>query len=225
MTKITPDHLARTGVDRERLMALGRDVAAAWDSPGATHETRKKIIRTVIVEIVVDVVGDTLEMVVHWRGGDHTRLTVKKNRTGRTDWCTEEDVIELVRALARHMPDQTIAAVLNRLGKSTSHGHSWTRGSICSLRHQYDIAIHRPGERAERQEATVNEAATVLSVSTTTIRRLIANGTLPATQPCRGAPWIIKHGDLMADTVRAGANARRSRRPPPNDSQQNLLDL
>ena len=164
-------------------------------------------------------------MVVHWRGGDHTRLTVKKNRTGRTDWCTEEDVIELVRALARHMPDQTIAAVLNRLGKSTSHGHSWTRGSVCSLRHQYDIAIHRPGERAERQEATINEAATVLSVSTTTIRRLIANGTLPATQPCRGAPWIIKHGDLTADAVRAGANARRSRRPPPDHSQQNLLDL
>lgn len=87
-------------------MALGRDVAAAWDSPGATPETRKKIIRAVITEIVVDVVGDTLEIVVHWRGGDHTRLTVKKNRTGRTDWCTEEDVIELVRALARHMPDQ-----------------------------------------------------------------------------------------------------------------------
>jgi excisionase family DNA binding protein len=52
------------------------------------------------------------------------------------------------------------------------------------LPHQYDIAIHQPGERAERQEATINEAATVLSVSTTTVRRLIAKGTLPATQPC-----------------------------------------
>jgi Plasmid pRiA4b ORF-3-like protein len=45
-------------------MALGRDVAAAWDSPGATRETRKKIICTVVAEIVVDVVGDTLEMIV-----------------------------------------------------------------------------------------------------------------------------------------------------------------
>src|SRR5258708_31529035 len=59
----------------------------------------------------------------------HTALTVKKNRNGRTDWCTDDDIVDLVRALARHMPDQTIAAVLNRLGKSTSHGHSWTRGS------------------------------------------------------------------------------------------------
>jgi hypothetical protein len=52
-------------------------------------------------------------------------------------------VVELERALARQMPDETIAAVLNRSGKSTGHGNSWTRGRICSLRHQYGIAIYR----------------------------------------------------------------------------------
>ena len=30
-----------TSADRERLMSLGRDLAAAWDSQGATAETRK----------------------------------------------------------------------------------------------------------------------------------------------------------------------------------------
>jgi hypothetical protein len=36
-----------TDADRKRLMALGRDLVQAWESPGATSETRKKIIRTV----------------------------------------------------------------------------------------------------------------------------------------------------------------------------------
>jgi excisionase family DNA binding protein len=214
-----------TSADRERLMALGRDLTIAWDSPGATPETRKKIIRTVISEIIVDVVGETLELVIHWQGGDHTGLTVKKNRYGRTDWCTEDDIVDLVRALARHMPDQTIAAALNRLGKSTSHGHSWTRSSVCSLRHQNDVAIHRPGERAERGEATINEAAVALDISTTTVRRLIASGALPASQPCKGAPWIIRQADLVCESVRNEASARRSRRPPPDDHQHNLLHL
>ncbi len=214
-----------TSLDRERLMTLGRDLTIAWDSPGTTAETRKKIIRTVISEIIVDVVGDTLELVVHWQGGDHTRMTVKKNRTGRTNWCTDEDIIDLVRALARHMPDQTIASVLNRLGKSTSHGHSWTRGSVCSLRHQNDVAIHRPGERAERGEATINEAAVILDISTTTVRRLIASGVLPATQPCTGAPWIIRQTDLASESVRNEAITRRSRRPPPDNHQQKLPHL
>jgi DNA invertase Pin-like site-specific DNA recombinase len=141
---------AMSEADRERLMALGQDLARAWESPGATPETRKKIIRTVISEIIVDVVGDTLALIIHWQGGDHTRLAVKRNRAGQTRWTTDAEVVDLVRALARQMPDETIAAVLNRSGKSTGHGNSWTRGRICSLRRQYDIAIYRDGERADR---------------------------------------------------------------------------
>jgi DNA invertase Pin-like site-specific DNA recombinase len=61
-----------TTTARERLMSLGQDLIRAWQSPGTTPETRKKIIRTVISEIIVDIVGDTLELIVHWQGGDHT---------------------------------------------------------------------------------------------------------------------------------------------------------
>jgi hypothetical protein len=95
----------------------------------------------------------------------------------RTRWVTDADIVDLVRALARHMPDHAIAMVLNRSGKTTNHGHSCTCGSLC-LRHQNDIAIHRPRERAERGEATINEAAAILDVSTSTVRRLIAERAL-----------------------------------------------
>jgi hypothetical protein len=119
---------ALTVADRERLMALGRDLLRAWESPGTTPETRKKIIRTVISEIIVDIVGDNLELIAHWESGDHTRLIVKRNRAGQTRWTTDVEIVDLVRALARQMPDQTIAALLNRSGKSTGRGNSWTRG-------------------------------------------------------------------------------------------------
>ncbi len=211
--------------DRERLMSLGQDLMRAWQSPGTTPETRKKIIRTVISEIIIDIVGDTLELVIHWQGGDHTRLAIRKNRAGQSRWATDVDVVDLVRALARQMPDHTIAALLNRSGKATSHGNSWTRGRLCSLRRQYGIDIYRDGERADRGEVTLEEAAAILSLSTTTIRRLITDGDLPATQFCKGAPWIIRRIDLERPEMRHKANARRSRRPPPDERQQNLLDL
>lgn len=120
---------ALTEVDRERLMALGQDLVRAWESPGTAPETRKKIIRTVIAEIIVDVVGDNLELIIHWQGGDHTHLVVKRNRAGQTRWTTEAEVVDLVRALARQMPDETIAAILNRSGKTTGHGNSWIPGA------------------------------------------------------------------------------------------------
>ena len=221
----TDEAPALTVADRERLMALGHDLLRAWESPSTTPETRKKIIRTVISEIIVDIVGDKLELIVHWEGGDHTRLIVKRNRPGQTRWTTDGEVVDLIRALARQMPDQTIAALLNRSGKSTGRGNSWTRGRICSLRHQYDIAIYRDGEHVDRGETTIDEAATVLAVSTATIRRLIAEGILPAKQHCKGAPWIIRQADLAREEIRRQADMRRSRRPLPDERQQTLPDL
>ena len=216
---------ALTAADRERLMALGRDLVRAWESPGATPETRKKIIRTVIHEIIIDIVGDHLELVIHWQGGDHSHLMVKRNRAGQSRWATDTEVVDLVRALARQMPDETIAAVLNRSGRTTSHGNSWTRGRICSLRRQYDIVIYREGERAERGEVTLDEAVAALAVSRTTVRRLMANGLLPARQHCKGGPWIILRADLEREEVRRQADARRSRRPAPDERQQYLPEL
>ncbi|MER8716261.1 transposase [Mesorhizobium sp. M1295] len=113
--------------DRARLMALGNDLAREWDSPGASNETRKKIIRLLVKEIIVDVVDDSLALIIHWQGGDHTRLIVKKNKVGQTRWTIEGDTLDLVRVLARQMSDLSIAAILNRAGKRTGKDNSWTR--------------------------------------------------------------------------------------------------
>jgi DNA invertase Pin-like site-specific DNA recombinase len=211
--------------DRERLLALGRDLSRAWDSAGASVETRKKIVRLLITEIVVDVVGDTLALVIHWQGGDHTRLSAKRNKVGQNRWVTDTDVVDLVRILARQMPDESIAAVLNRSGKATGRGNSWTRTRVCSLRHSQEIAPYREGERSERGEVTVSEAAATLAVSPSTIRRMISDGMLPAQHHCKGAPWIICLHDLKRKDVRAEAEGRRSRRPLSRDPCQRSLDL
>jgi len=130
-----------------------------------------------------------------------------------------------VRILARQMPDEAIAAVLNRSGKSTGRGNSWTRTRVCSLRHNQNIAPYREGERGERGEATVNEAATALAVSPSTIRRMISDGMLPARHHCEGAPWIVCLRDLNRDDVRTEAERRRLRRPLSHDTCQRSLDL
>jgi excisionase family DNA binding protein len=211
--------------DRQRLLALGCNLERAWNSPGATPATRKRIIRTLINEIVVCVSDQTLDLVVHWHGGDHTALKVKKNRTGQHRWSAAADVVDLVRSLARQMPDKYIAAVLNRAGKSTGRGNSWTRGRVNSLRNQQTIEPYREGERAERGEATLDEAAEALNVSASTVRRLIEDGTLPAQQLCKGAPWVIRSSDLDRAEVSQAAQARRLRRPSSGNPHQKVLEF
>ncbi|HUA54201.1 MAG TPA: recombinase family protein [Candidatus Sulfotelmatobacter sp.] len=218
-------HAALTETERERLLALGEDVEQAWHSPGATPATRKRIIRTLIEEIIVRVEDAALDMVVRWAGGDHTRLRVRKNRAGCHRWTTDASVVELVRTLARQLPDKAIASILNRAGKATGRGNGWTRSRVCTLRNYHGIEPYREGEREKRGELTLDEAAKVLNVSEATVRRLIADKILPAIQHSKGAPWVIRAVDLQQVEVTQAADARRQRRPPSGDARQNILDL
>ena len=66
----------------------------------------------------------------------------------------------------------------------------------------HDIVVYREGEREERGETTLEQAAQILGVSEMTVVRLIRGGVLPAQQLCKGAPWAIRRADLDRAEVR-----------------------
>ena len=68
--------------ERKMLLALADDLPRVWNHPASSTQIRKRILRTVLKEIVVTIEGDRLCLMVHWQGGDHTRLEVVKNRIG-----------------------------------------------------------------------------------------------------------------------------------------------
>jgi len=110
-------------------------------------------------------------------------------------------------------------------GYQESGCNGWTQSRVCGLRSHNAIANYQEGERRERGEATLDEAAAALSVSPSTVRRLIKDGQLAASQLCKGAPWIIKAADLERADVKSAASARRLRRPPSGDPLQKMLEL
>jgi hypothetical protein len=83
--------------ERQRLLQMGADLEAAWHHPAATAATRKRIIRAVLREVMARVEDDQIQLLLHWQGGDHTRLTVRKNRRGQTRWTVEPETIDLWR--------------------------------------------------------------------------------------------------------------------------------
>ncbi len=211
--------------DRAQLMSLGADLERAWACPGATPATKKQIIRTLVEEIVARVEGETIELVVHWQGGAHSALAVRKNLSGQHRWSTDTDVVDLTRALARLMPDKLIASALNRAGKVTGRGNGWTQSRVCTMRNHHQIDVYREGERAERGELTLEEAAAVLTLSISSVRRLVLDGAIPAYQFCKGAPWIIKMDDLSTEDVVKSADRKRRYAPPSGNPDQKSLAL
>ena len=203
--------------ERQQLMHLGVDLERAWSHPAATVATRKRILRAALNEIVVRREGAVIDAVLHWQGGDHTALQVKQrlNAGGRHHW-PPDDMISLVRELARLMPDRQIARLLNRCGKSTGHGNGWTQERVRGFRNHHDIAVYRDGERAERGEITLDATAEIIGVCKMTALRMIRRGDIKGRQVCTGAPWVIKAEDVAAFAAR-----KRSSAPvTPNPAQQ-----
>jgi excisionase family DNA binding protein len=188
--------------ERTRLMALADDLPRAWDHPGATAETRKRILRAVLEEVIVQAETDCLRLKLHWKGGDHTSLDVTRSRAGQHRWKTSPTTVHLIEELARLLPDASIASVLNRIGMRSAKGHTWTQLRVRNFRAERGIAIYRDGERAERGELDLREAAEKLGVSKMTVIRLIKDNVLSARQPCRGSPYVIRQEDLDRPVVR-----------------------
>jgi hypothetical protein len=207
-------------VERQQLMQLGTDLARAWSHPAATSATRKRILRTALSEIVVRVEADNIEMILHWQGGDHTALKVRRNGVGKHRWTIPEDTLSLVRELARLMPDRQIARLLNRAGKPTGRGNGWTQARVCSFRSHHGIAVHRGNEWAERGEITLEAAAQIMNVSVMTALRMVRRGIIKGRQVCRGAPWVIR-----AEDVAGYRAAYASQCPLTDDPAQQSFDF
>ena len=187
---------ALSAEERQRLLQMGADLEAAWHHPAANAVTRKRIVRVVLREVVARVEDDQIQLLLHWQGGDHTRLTVRKNRRGQTRWSVEPETMELIRACARLMPDKAIAGLLNRTGKRTGRLNGWTQSRVRSFRNTHGIAVYADGEWAERGEVTLTEAARILNLNPLTVLRQIHAGIIPAEQYCKGAPWVIKRRSI-----------------------------
>lgn len=205
---------------KQDILALADDVPSLWDHPATPPEVKKRILRTVIKEIVVNSEGESVRFIVHWQGGDHTELRLKKTPTGMHGRTTSADTIALIGALARLQPNERIAATINRLGHRTAHGHTWTAARVCTVRGRHGIAAYREGERHERGELTIDEVAAALKVTPTTVLRLIRLKQLAATQPCRNAPWTVRRADLDAFVT-----ARAAQGPSTRDSRQMALEI
>jgi excisionase family DNA binding protein len=210
-----------TDTQKHDLLRFARDLPRLWDDPHSLPEHKKRLLRIALKEIVATSEGETIRLVLHWQGGDHTQLEFAKIRTGRNRYSSDDDLVKIVGLLARIEPDARIASILNRNQRRTAHEQDWTAKHICSLRHNHAIPVYCDGERQSRGEMSVSEVATTLGVTPTTILRLIRLKRLPATQACAGAPWIL----LRADVERYVAGRNQTAPPPTVSSAQLELEI
>jgi excisionase family DNA binding protein len=202
---------AEIEVDPNAFVNLAENLSEAWNAPGVTMRARQQLLRALIVDIIVDVDEKERDVVltIHWRGGQHSELRVRKPRTGEHGCATTDDALAVMRSMAGRWSDEHIAASLNRMGLPTGQGKTWTAHRVSSVRRVRGIHAYRSAEK-DGEWLTLTEAAAALRTTSHTMRRLIKSGVLPAVQVVPGAPYQIRADDLASESVKS-AMARKGR--------------
>lgn len=191
-----------TNEEQEKILQLGEQFQLAWEHENCPPALKKKILRTVIDEIIVncDDGRGMLNFVIHWVGGCHTQFEIEKPRSADKIHKTNLDDIEIIKKMAIRYDDKTISMVLNKLDRTTGKGNKWNKFRVEYVRKKYSIPCQKKSKK-ESAIMTLNEAASYCKVSRTTIIRLVESGVLKNNQIAPYAPWEIQQKDLDEDPV------------------------
>ena len=184
-----------TDAERAAILALGNDLQRAWNASGTTIRDRKELLRTVLEEVIVTAPRGECraQLTLRWCGGLFTEAEVERPRKRQATIRTDDDTIDLLRRLAQFHPDDVIAGILNRQGKTTAYGHRFDKTRVRNLRNHWKIQRFDPATRAADAElVTVKRAAEILGVAPSTVHRWLNDGFIDGEQTTPGAPWRIR---------------------------------
>jgi DNA invertase Pin-like site-specific DNA recombinase len=214
--------------DRDTLVSLAQDLPVVWNSPTTEMALKQRILRILIQEVVADVDEERSETVllIHWTGGSHSELRVKRNGTGKHSRCTSLEAVEIVRRMAGIFSDEKIAATLNRLALRTGAGNTWRAGRVRTLRSYHKLPTYDAAQ-VDLGMITLEQAADILGVAIKTMRRLVDENIVSASQGVPCAPWQISAADLQSERVSQRLREIRSRTRAPqvaaSESQSTLF--
>ena len=200
-------------IDPAALGVLASNLRTVWSAPTTDARLKKRIVRTLIHEVVADIddVASEIILIIHWVGGAHSEMRLSKRRRGQRN-STSTDIIEAVRQLVLIASDDLIAGVLNRNGLKTGNGNRWTRERVTSMRSNYRIPVFKAAEDGIEPWLNLGNAAKLLKIAPKTLRLAAEAGEIEAIHPLTDGPWIFARTALT--TLAAQSITERARQNP-----------
>jgi hypothetical protein len=210
--------------DRAPLGGLAADLEDVWTSAETDVRLKKRIIRTMIEEVVVenDVTQIEVALVIHGKGGVHSELRVPRRRRGQAGPRSGTDVVEAVRQLVLICDDKLVASILNGNGIVTAHGHRWCRMAITFTAEQaWDprALARTPAERRVDEPDRSGGAPRRVAEDRPCA---VEDGAINAMHPLRDAPWMFKRADIDEPAFRERFEKRISRQAPTGPDRRQL---
>jgi hypothetical protein len=210
--------------ETRRLMSLGARLETVWNAKETDVRLKKQIVRLLVEEMIVQpgASRDTVDVWIHWKGGHHTPLTVRRvGQRGQQRAAEAKLIIGVLRAVC---DDAGLAHALNRNGVRCGK-ETWTAASVRRFRQRHGIAPFDAAQKKSQGLLTGEEAAHALGISPMSVHRLVRVGILPADQPAPGFPFVVRQSNLSLPDVEQATRRIQLNLPRPLPADPNQLKL
>jgi len=204
--------------ERAAVRSLAGDLPRVWNAPTTTQADRKELLRILIEDITVNVVGESelVDVAITWAGGHRTSGQAVRPVARLDQLSYFPALLDRVRELAgsgRNSPQ--IAGILNAEGyRPPKRTDRFTGGQVRTLISQHGIRSQHKGRPAVLTalppgQWSVTDLAAELGMPAVTIHNWIYRGWITARRAPGTRNWIIPADDEQLCQLR-----ERRARPP-----------
>jgi len=142
-TKLTPDQ-------RSSILELANDLSALWSSDSTTGIDRQQIVRSIVDDIVVEVIDNSerLSVTVQWAGGFQSRHEARRHVQSFSQLDGSEALAKRIQQLYDEgYPLSEIAKQLNDEGYRPAKGERFTQtsmGALCRMLRRKGVIAKSP---------------------------------------------------------------------------------
>ncbi|MCH7491691.1 MAG: recombinase zinc beta ribbon domain-containing protein, partial [Gemmatimonadetes bacterium] len=206
---------------RRQVLALVTDFPRLWNDPKTPQQQRKRMVRLLIEDVTLTK-NDGITVSIRFRGGATTVLDLPIPPNAWEMRQTSPQVVAEIDALLRDHTDVKIASILNDRGRLSGEGKPFHARIVQRLRRTYALQT-RYDRLRDAGMLTLEEMATVLSVSTPTVKIWRDHGLLHAHVYNDKQECLYEHpGDHPPTKAQGRKLAKRGRisHNQPNRSQE-----
>ncbi len=214
--------LALKDEDHAALQALGENLPQIWRAPTTTAVDRKRILRFVIREAIIDQsrLPGRVWLKIVWQTGATSEHALPRRVRAYSDTADLDGLRRRITDLnAAGAMDKEVAKVLNQEGFLTARGGAFTGETVWILRNRWGVptvkinGVEANPPRWSDGRWSVQGAAMALGVTSQTIFDYLGHGLLVGHQLAKGQPWQIELSPEQIDRLRAHVQRmRRSRK-------------
>jgi hypothetical protein len=217
------DPIVLQAEDYKALEALASDLPTLWRAPTTRPEERKRILRLIIQEVLLDQKRSRGEVWVKiiWQTGAVSEHRMLRRVHSYNDDYADLDYLRdrIIQLNAEGLMDKQVAAVLNEEGVVSARQRPFTYENVWVLRKRWGLPAVKPNPIGANPPQwpdgsySVQGAAAAIGVTTQVIFDYLTKGLLTGRHIAKGQPWQIDLTTEQIDRLRQRLlRTRRSRK-------------